>query len=462
MENNFEELGIGESLIKGLAEQDIENPTEIQQHMIPLMLSGKDVIGRSETGSGKTLAYLLPIFQKLDMSIKGVQALILTPTHELAAQVHQQAELLESNSGIEVGCMMVIGSASMGRQLDKLKSKPRIIIGSTGRILDLIGRRKLPAHLIQTIILDEGDRLLEDGNFESIKNVVKTTLKQRQIVVLSASIGAETQGRAKEIMKEDVLVVESKTGALIPQGIEHSYILTTQRDKFVQLRKIVASDGANRIMVFLNNPENIEVTVDKLCYHGLKAVGIYGQVSKIDRKNAMDDFRQGRATVLVSSDIGARGLDIPGVTHIINMDVPEEPTQYLHRAGRCGRNGQEGTAITLVTPYERKWVHRYEKVWGLEFQQKEMAFGKLVESEKTKKDIEKPVTKKVIPETRAEKRKEEFKEEKKKIVKENKVIVEENKVFEEKEKLPEPKGFFAKKAKRLDVKEKNRQQNKKK
>ena len=135
-------------------------------------------------------------------------------------------------------------------------------------------------------------------------------------------------------------------------------------------------------MVFLNNPENIEVTVDKLNYHGIKAAGIYGQASKQERKNAMDGFREGRIHVLVASDIGSRGLDIEGVTHIINLDVPEEPTHYLHRAGRCGRKGMEGTAITIVTPYERKWIHRYEKTWGLQFEQKEMSFGKLVDSQK--------------------------------------------------------------------------------
>lgn len=396
MENTFEKLGLRTELVNALAKQGIEAPTEIQQKMIPEILTGKDVIGRSETGSGKTLAYLLPIFEKLDLSVRGTQAIILTPTHELAAQVFHQAELLQENSGIEAGCALLIGAAGIGRQLDKLKAKPRIVVGSVGRILDLIRKKKIQAHLVKTIVLDEGDRLMDDGNVEDVEAVIKTTLKERQIVLLSASVGGEAKAKAVRMMKDDVIDLEAKSGGIVPKGIRHYYILSSHREKFMNLRKILAGEKPAKCMIFLNNPENIEVTVDKLCYHGIKAAGIYGQASKLDRKNAMDGFREGRINVLVASDIGSRGLDIEGVTHVINLDVPEEPTHYLHRAGRCGRKGMEGTAITIVTPYERRWVHKYEKAWGLQFEQKEMSFGKLVDSQKTKKDIVKPMKKKKL------------------------------------------------------------------
>lgn len=390
MENNFDVLKLKQELVSGLEKQGITKPTEIQNSIIPLIIDGKDVIARSETGSGKTLSYLLPIFQNIDMSVRGVQGLILTPTHELAVQVYNQSKLLEENSGLEVGSMLMIGSANSSRQLEKLKTKPRIIVGSTGRILDFIQKRKLPAHLIKTIVLDEGDRLVEDGNFSDIQDIVKSTLKDRQIILLSASVDESTQNRIKKLMKSDLVDIKSSTGALVPQGINHFFMLANQRDKFIQLRKVIASEGVDKVMVFLNNPEHIEVTVDKLCHHQILATGIYGQISKEDRKKALEDFRNGKAKVLVSSDIGARGLDIQGVTHVINMDIPEEPTHYLHRAGRCGRNGLEGTAISFVTPYEKKWVNKYARVWGLKFKQKEMSFGKIVDSEKTKKDLEAP------------------------------------------------------------------------
>ena len=288
-----------------------------------------------------------------------------------------------------MGCALIIGTARLQRQVERLREKPPIVVGSTGRILDLIKRKKIQAHLVKTIVLDEGDRLLEDGNFAAVQAVIKTTLRDRQLVLLSASVGGETQQRAKEIMKEDALFLEgaSQVGQ-VPDTISHYFILTAPREKFLMLRKVLAGEKPKKAMVFLNNPENIEVTVDKLNYHGIKAAGIYGQVGKLDRKTALDDFREGRVQVLVASDIGARGLDIPDVTHVINLDIPEDPTHYLHRAGRCGRQGQTGCAISIVTPYERRWIHKYEKVWGLRFAQKDMVYGKLTDSTKTKKDLE--------------------------------------------------------------------------
>ena len=389
MENEFRALGISDALIKGLEKQGITTPTQIQQKMIPAIQTGQDVIGRSETGSGKTLAYLLPLFGAIDPTIRGTQAIILTPTHELAAQVHRQAELLIQNSGISAGCALIIGTAGIQRQIERLKEKPPLVVGSTGRILELIRRRKIQAHLVKTIVLDEGVRLLADGNFADVQAVIKTTLRDRQLVLLSASVDGQTKKRAAELMKENALFLDGTTQNIaVPKQIAHDFILTTHREKFVMLRKVLAGLKPEKAIVFLNNPENIEVTVDKLNYHGIAASGIYGQAGKLERKNALEDFRTGRVRVLVASDLGARGLDIAGVTHVINLDIPEDATHYLHRAGRCGRQGAQGHVISLVTPYERRWIHRYEKQWGLVFGQKDMAYGKLVPSQKTKKDLE--------------------------------------------------------------------------
>lgn len=487
MEHTFEALGLRAALCEALAKQGITAPTEIQQKMIPEILSGKDVIGRSETGSGKTLAYLLPIFEKLDLSIRGTQAIILTPTHELAAQVYHQAELLQENAGIAAGCVLLIGAAGIGRQLEKLKAKPRIVVGSVGRILDLIRKKKIQAHLVRTIVLDEGDRLMDDGNVEDVAAVIKTTLKERQIVLLSASVSGEAKAKAAAMMKADAVDLEAKSGGIVPKGIHHYYILSAHREKFANLRKILAGEKPEKCMVFLNNPENIEVTVDKLNYHGIKAAGIYGQASKQERKNAMDGFREGRIHVLVASDIGSRGLDIEGVTHIINLDVPEEPTHYLHRAGRCGRKGMEGTAITIVTPYERKWIHRYEKTWGLQFEQKEMSFGKLVDSQKTKKDIIKPIKKKkpviedkwvegdgwggfddledfgeFVIETGGAPKKSKKKKAKEQPFSMAKTPKKQGKKGKKTKQTDDSLGFFARKAKKLAEKEANRQKSQKK
>ena len=453
MNKTFQQLGIPAVLEEALGKQQIFMPTDIQEKMIPEMMAGGDVIARSETGSGKTLAYLLPIYANLDGSLRGTQAIILTPTHELASQVYKQAELLAESAGMaNVGCALIIGSANIARQMDRLKTKPQIVVGSTGRILDLIQRRKIQAHLVKTIVLDEGDRLLEDGHIADVEAVIKTTLKDRQIVLLSASVDEETRRRAKRIMR-DPSMAHAGQGALVPKGISHYYVLTTQREKFVELRKILAGERPVRAMVFINNPENIEVTVDKLCHHGIQADGIYGKSGKLERKNALDAFRSGKINVLVASDIGARGLDIPDVTHIINMDVPEEATFYLHRAGRSGRKGQSGVAITLVTPYERRWIHKYEKAWGLQFVQKEMSYGELIDSKKTKKDLD------VAPRER--------KADRTNGAEEVKVVSAVKKTAKAKS-LPknevqeEPMGFLAKKAKLKAQKEENRRKTPKK
>ncbi len=389
-EKDFVQLGISSALQKGLNSIGITVPTEIQQQTIPLILKGTDVIGRSETGSGKTFAYLLPLIQNIDLELRKTQIIVITPTHELASQVQKQIELISQASEIPVKSALIIGSASMTRQIEKLKQKPHIVVGSAGRILYFIQHKKITAHTVKTIVLDEGDRLLDDLNIESVKAVIKTTLKQRQLIILSATITQQTIQKANEIMKPDVVNIAMKNTS-VPKEISHYYIVAERRQKFVVLRKILAAEKPQKVIVFLNNAENIAVTVDKLCYHGLKADGIYGKAYKTERQYAIEKFRQGNINILVSSDIGARGLDIEGVTHIINMDIPEEPSYYLHRAGRTGRKGQHGKVISIVTPYETKWIKKYQKVWNISFEQKEMSFGKLTNSSNTKQ--QKPYTK---------------------------------------------------------------------
>lgn len=374
---NFINLGIDESLQKGLEKQGIETPTEVQQKVIPEMLKGIDIIAKSETGSGKTLAYLLPIFMMADADLRSTQAIIITPTHELAVQVNKQAAVLAENSCSNVKSALIIGGASASRQMDKLKEKPQIVIGSAGRILDLIKKRKIQAHTCKTIVIDEADRMLDDLNINQIKDVIKTTLaSQRQIVILSASIDDDTKKTALSFMKEPV-VIEKEKGT-IPKEIEHFYIVAQERDKILILRKVYAGLKPKKIIVFINNPNNIEVMVEKLNFHGLKAGGIYGAAHKDKRKTVMEAFREGRIDILVASDIGARGLDFEDVDIVLNLDISEEPVYYQHRAGRTGRNNRGGGIISVVTEAEKRWLSRYEKEFGIEIFEREMRYGKLL------------------------------------------------------------------------------------
>lgn len=381
---SFTEIGISEELTAGLSKQGIEMPTEIQMNVIPEIMRGADVIAKSETGSGKTLAYLLPIFMAVDIKLRSTQAIIITPTHELAVQVNKQAQVLAENAGVDVRSALIIGGASITRQLDKLKEKPQIVIGSAGRILDLIKKKKIQAHTCKIIVIDEADRMLDNLNINDVKAVIKTTLaSERQVVLLSASINEVTKKAAAQIMNEPKIVEKEK--GILPPNIEHYYILAEARDKIVVLRKIMAGLKPEHVIVFINNPNNIDTMVEKLNFHGLKAAGIYGTAHKNERKNAMDSFREGRINILVASDIGARGLDFEGVEIVVNLDISEEPVYYQHRAGRTGRNGAGGMVISVVTDFEKKWLNRYEREFDIKFTEKIMSYGN-IEDIKTKRN----------------------------------------------------------------------------
>lgn len=375
----FNELGLNPSLIEGLKKQNIESPTDIQTQTIPLALENKDIIGQSQTGSGKTLAYLLPIFQKVDSAKREMQAIVLAPTHELAMQIDRQIKTLAENSGIPVKSAAIIGQVNIDRQVEKLREKPHIIVGSTGRILELIKRRKISAHTIKTIVIDEGDRLLDENNIGVVKDIIKTTMRDRQLMVFSATINDRTLNISKELMKEPELVRIQEQQMLNPK-VEHLYIVAEQRDKIEALRKLIAAVKPERGIVFINKSDEVEITTAKLKYHHISAYGIFGTAEKEERKKAMEGFRNGMIQLLIASDIAARGLDVPDVTHIFNLDLPEDPKEYLHRAGRTGRVGKAGTVISVVTMKEVELIKKYKNTFNIEIQEKEIYKGAVVES----------------------------------------------------------------------------------
>ncbi len=384
---DFRQLGISEEISSGLEKQGIFDPTYIQEKSIPVIMEGKDVIAQSETGSGKTLAYLLPIFMTVKPELKTTQAIILTPTHELAVQVNNQLKILAQNSGSAVTGALVIGGANIDRQIDKLKTKPPVVIGSAGRIHDLIKKRKIQAHTVKTLVIDEADKMLDEDNISTTKDVIKTLMRDTQKVILSASIGKATVEAAKEFMAEPVLI--EKENVVIPENINHYYIVADKRDGIVILRKILAGEKPKKVIVFINRPDNIEVLCEKLKFHGIRVGGIYGSAHKNDRKNTMDAFREGRIDVLVASDIGARGLDFEDVDYVINLDIPQEAVYYQHRAGRTGRNGKKGTVVSVVTPFEVKHINHFERVFKLKFYEKMMLQGKISDVTEKQKSINK-------------------------------------------------------------------------
>ncbi|NLL05571.1 MAG: DEAD/DEAH box helicase [Clostridiaceae bacterium] len=384
MAESFENMGLNPTLVIALKKENITVPTDIQQRVIPEAIKNKDIIAQSGTGTGKTLAYLLPMYQKLKAELKEMQAIVLCPTHELAVQIIRQIERLSQNSDTKLKGATIIGNVNIDRQIKKLKEKPHIIVGTPGRILELIKKRKISAHTIKTIVIDEADRLMDENNAENVKAVIKSTLKERQIIACSATIPKSVEtGIMSQMEEAQVIRVEEKLS--VPDTISHICFLVEKRDKIEVLRKLVRILEPHKAIVFVNNQGNeIEIFTDKLKYHGLKAEGIHGTSRKLERKKAMEDFKAGKIQLLIASDIAARGLHIEGVTHIFNIDIPEDVKAYVHRAGRSGRNGNIGMTVSIATERELQFIKKYEKELDIQIEQKSMYKGSIVEVKKVK------------------------------------------------------------------------------
>ncbi|NRT34269.1 DEAD/DEAH box helicase [Clostridium beijerinckii] len=378
MINSFSDLNLNSSIIEGLQKQNINIPTSIQADSILPALEGKDIIGEAFTGSGKTLAYLLPLFHKIDTSKREMQGIILAPTHELAKQIEDQIKLLAENSSFPITSLSIIGDVNINNQIRKLKEiKPHIIVGSTGRILDLIRKKKITAHTIKTIVIDEGDNLLDPKRANITKDIIKSTMRDRQLMLFSASIRPETLETAKSLMK-DPIIIKSESKPLMNPNIEHMFILCERRDKFETLRKILVAVKPEKAIIFVNNNDDIEITTAKLNYHSKDCFAMTGKISKEDRKLAIESFRTGKIKILVSSDVTARGLDVADITHVFHLDLPLKLNEYLHRSGRTARGNAHGTSICILTVQQLNIIKKYEREFNIQFKEKKV-FGGVLE-----------------------------------------------------------------------------------
>ncbi|MDB1937905.1 DEAD/DEAH box helicase [Clostridium tertium] len=373
MEKSFENLKINEKIISGLNAMGIKEPTEIQEKIIPLALEKTNLIGQSETGTGKTLAYLLPIIENIDINKKEMQCIILAPTHELAIQINNTINELKKASGLEITSTPLIGSANIKRQIDNLKAKPQILVGSAGRILELIKKKKVSAHTIKNIVIDEVDKLLDKNNLPTVKDIIKVTPKYTQIMMFSATLNGKTLDIAKTLA-EDIKVVSVK-GNKVNENINHNYIKTDSRKKVETLRKLLNALKSPKVLVFNNDSYTTNTAVEYLSFNNVKVAAIGGNGKMEDRKRALENFRKGKINVLIASDIAARGLDIKGVTHVVNFDIPEDSKDYLHRAGRVGRAGETGEVFSLVDDKEEKIIKMHEKSFKINISERDLYRG---------------------------------------------------------------------------------------
>ena len=359
----FAELGLTPALIAALSKQGIVEPMAIQSEALPLLASGRDAYVTSETGTGKTLAYLLPLFCRIDPAVAATQVVVVAPTHELAIQIQRQSCDLAVNAAMPIRTLLLIGGTSLDRQIDKLKKKPQVVVGSPGRIRELIAMGKLKTQGIRSIVLDEADRLLSGESVEFVRKIIQSAPRGRQLIFVSATEQAES---AREIatLAPDLVMLRTAATPVNP-NIEHSYIVCEERDKPDALRKLLHALQPDRAIVFVHRNETAEVVAAKLAHHKIPAADLHGAFEKSERKMAMDDFRAGRVRVLIASDVAARGLDLPGVTHIFNLDAPTLSKAYLHRVGRTARAGARGYAVSVLTEPEVRLVRRYESELGI-------------------------------------------------------------------------------------------------
>lgn len=370
--STFCTLGVAGHRIEALAQQGIQTPAGIQALTYPILSDRQDAWLCAPTGSGKTLAYLLPLLDRIDPETTDLQVAVLVPTQELAVQINDCIRLLEQAANPAIRSQLLIGNASSKRQKEKLKKKPHIVVGTCGRILSLANERKLKLHLCKCVVIDEADTMLGEDSIEDVEAIIKMTPRERQLVFASATEKGHAFHHAQS-MGKDVQWLQGEALKSVTT-IEHSYIETRYHNKPKALQQLLENLQPERAIVFVHRNLTVEELGEELTYRKFDLHVLHGNLSKFDREKALNQFRRGKVKVIIASDVAAKGLDVKGVSHIINFDLPSSPDDYLHRAGRTGRMGASGHAISIVTEEEYKLIQRYERELDIEIK----AFGQSI------------------------------------------------------------------------------------
>ncbi|MFS0784616.1 DEAD/DEAH box helicase [Bacillus sp. 1P06AnD] len=368
--------------------------TLIQEQAFPAIMSGDDLIAQSPTGTGKTLAYLLPLLAKVNKDSAHVQSVILASSRELVMQIH--TELVKWSAGSGIRSASFIGGANTKRQLEKLKKKPQIIVGTPGKIQELMMQKKLKMHEVKTIVLDEGDTLIVPEHFDTVAAIIKSTMKdQRQVLLFSATVTPEIKGQLSEFMENPATISIQKDENFAGK-VDHIYFICEKRDKPFILEKISRLPDT-KSLVFMKDIGEMDVLAEKWKYKDLHVAVLHAETTKTEREKAIKGFRKGDFPMLLSTDVAARGLDIKGLSTVVHFDVPRTLDQYTHRSGRTGRAGNDGTVISIITASEEKELKQLARKLGIEVQKKEFFQGRIVD--------ERPVYKGSAPKKRPAKNK---------------------------------------------------------
>ncbi|MCZ0717883.1 DEAD/DEAH box helicase [Aerococcus kribbianus] len=355
----FSELNLSAALIKAVDDMGFEETTPIQSQAIPMALAGQDIFGQAQTGTGKTAAFGLPLLEKLDTNKEAIQALIVEPTRELAVQTGEEMYHLGKHQGTKV--VTVYGGAAIGRQIQLLKKHPSVVVGTPGRLLDLIQRKALRLDAIETVVLDEADEMLNMGFIDDIEAILKQVPEQRQTLLFSATVPSEIKRISQQFMTDPHHVkIEAKE--MTADLIDQYFTKCRDYEKFDILTRFIDIHNPDLAIVFARTKRRVDEVARGLIERGYTAEGIHGDLTQQKRLQVLKDFKAGKLNILVATDVAARGLDIGGVSHVYNFDIPQDPESYVHRIGRTGRAGKEGMSVTFVINHEMDYLRTIENL----------------------------------------------------------------------------------------------------
>jgi ATP-dependent RNA helicase RhlE len=359
----FAQLGLAPEVLRAVEDAGYTHPTPIQAQAIPLALEGRDLIGLAQTGTGKTAAFTLPIVNRLLHGPHRVRALVLTPTRELAVQVEESFRKYASHSGLKV--VPVYGGVSLEPQTKALRKGVDVVVATPGRLLDHIERQNVVFDDLEVLVLDEADRMLDMGFAPQINRVVAEIPRYRQTLLFSATMPPEVEALARKYLRKPV-VVQVGRRSMAASTVAHAVYPVPRTRKTELLTQLLKKEAMESVLVFTRTKHGADRVVRDLRHAGIEATALHGDKSQRERTAALEDFKAGKIRVLVATDVAQRGLDISGITHVINFDVPQEPEDYVHRIGRTGRAASSGDAYTLMAPDEIAMVRTIERVIGQE------------------------------------------------------------------------------------------------
>ena len=355
---NFKELGISDKTVETLVSMGFDEATPIQKESIPLALEGKDVLGQAQTGTGKTGAFGIPLIEKV-AGQDGVQSLILAPTRELAMQVAESLRAFATGQNVQI--VTVFGGMPIDRQIKSLKKGPQIVVGTPGRVIDHLNRRTLKTNTIHTLILDEADEMMNMGFIDDMKFIMdKIPASQRQTMLFSATMPKAIQTLVQQFMKSPEIVKTMNNEMSDPQ-IDEYYTIVKELEKFDTFTNFLDVHQPELAIVFGRTKRRVDELTSALISKGYKAEGLHGDITQAKRLEVLKKFKNDQLDILVATDVAARGLDISGVSHVYNFDIPQDTESYTHRIGRTGRAGKKGVAITFVNPIEMDYIRQIEQ-----------------------------------------------------------------------------------------------------